>query len=180
MALSFSQEADVPAGMRREIAEHGWQVAGRAAYPRVERRDRDGIPRPLEERDVRLAAACAGALSAFFVQHQKIFERDRFAPVSKSYQGAAGLTVRITVPYEAFEDSEDDNAAGVPRQLPKVGRNDPCPCGSGKKPREALRTRDGREQLEVLLKQLENSESRQPEGQRLDVAILRRQLGLAE
>ena len=45
LALNFERGADLPAPMRREIAKHGWQVAGPNAYPRVEHRDRDGLPR---------------------------------------------------------------------------------------------------------------------------------------
>jgi preprotein translocase subunit SecA len=30
-------------------------------------------------------------------------------------------------------NSEPDEARTVRRSVPKVGRNDPCPCGSGKK-----------------------------------------------
>jgi hypothetical protein len=41
-----------------------------------------------------------------------------------------------------------------------------------------MQTRDGRERLDVLLKDLENMESRMPEAQRFDVGILRRALGL--
>lgn len=32
-----------------------------------------------------------------------------------------------------YEDDNDDNAVSYVRETPKIGRNDPCPCGSGKK-----------------------------------------------
>ena len=32
-----------------------------------------------------------------------------------------------------FEDGEIQRPAPIARSAPKVGRNDPCPCGSGKK-----------------------------------------------
>jgi tetratricopeptide (TPR) repeat protein len=35
--------------------------------------------------------------------------------------------------YAEGEDWEDEPVATVRRETPKVGRNDPCPCGSGKK-----------------------------------------------
>jgi preprotein translocase subunit SecA len=34
---------------------------------------------------------------------------------------------------EALGSAEDKSAQPVQRHMPKVGRNDPCPCGSGKK-----------------------------------------------
>jgi preprotein translocase subunit SecA len=34
---------------------------------------------------------------------------------------------------EAFEEANQDAKAEPVRVGPKVGRNDPCPCGSGKK-----------------------------------------------
>jgi preprotein translocase subunit SecA len=36
---------------------------------------------------------------------------------------------------DIFSDSQDDEVKRTPikREMPKVGRNDPCPCGSGKK-----------------------------------------------
>jgi hypothetical protein len=33
----------------------------------------------------------------------------------------------------ADEEMEDERLAPIVREMPKVGRNDPCPCGSGKK-----------------------------------------------
>ncbi len=38
LALSFERGADLPPGMRREVAVHGWPVADANAYPVVERR----------------------------------------------------------------------------------------------------------------------------------------------
>ena len=61
LALTFERGADLPASMRREVAAHGWPVADALSYPRVEHRDPDGIPRPLTERDLHIASACARA-----------------------------------------------------------------------------------------------------------------------
>jgi hypothetical protein len=139
LALSFERGADLPAAMRREVATHGWPVADANAYPRVERCERDGACRPLVERDVRIASACAAALSAFFVKHEDLFEADEIEPVCESYSDENDLTVRFTVPYEALPLFDVDEApplreaSSTPSTKPKVGRNDPCPCGSGKK-----------------------------------------------
>jgi len=43
-----------------------------------------------------------------------------------------------------------------------------------------VRTQAGREQVDLLLKECEISEARQPEGQRFDFSDLRRELGLPD
>jgi hypothetical protein len=134
LSLGFERGADLPLGMRREVAEHGWPVADANAYPRVERRERDGASRPLVERDVKIASACATSLSAFFAQHRSLFEADEIEPVCESWFDEHDLEVRFTVPYEAFGLFDvEDAPRRPPSKGPRVGRNDPCPCGSGKK-----------------------------------------------
>lgn len=159
LSVTFERAANVRSLMRREVFERGWPVAGPDAYPRVEVRERDGIARPLKEEDVRLATAVAGALTAFATKHEALFRGTSVEPVSESFAGETGLTVRLTAPYEAFdlfsEDSEDSMvgpgrssgrlapreptppdaplAAPSGRGVRRVGRNEPCPCGSGKK-----------------------------------------------
>jgi len=156
LSLNFERRADLPETMRREAAERGYPVAGPAAYPWVQSRDRDGMPRPLAERDLRIASACATSLTTFFLKHRELFERESFdEPVSESFFDEDDLEVRITVPYEAgpqfgleepravrdrstrsrpghpAADRSDNRAEAPPAG--KVGRNQPCPCGSGKK-----------------------------------------------
>lgn len=153
LSLTFERARDLPPSMRREILKHGWPVAGTDAYPRVAQRERDGITRPLGEKDVQLAAACASALAAFVIKHGELFTGERLIPVSETYTGETGLTVRLTTPHESFETFENDEASelgpgwlsvepalggSAPAQpaaahVRHVGRNDPCPCGSGKK-----------------------------------------------
>lgn len=151
VSVTFEPAADVPGSMRREVQRHAWPVADPDAYPRVEVRERDGIARPLTEEDVRLATAVAGALTAFAVKHEALFRGSSVEPAAESYTGETGLTVRLTAPYEAFdlfsEEVEEDEdlgrsfgtfarsgsvgpGEGVGR---RIGRNEPCPCGSGKK-----------------------------------------------
>lgn len=134
LSLGFERGADVPAGMRREVAEHGWPVADANAYPWVERTEHDGVSRPLVERDLKIASACAASLTAFFTKHRGVFEAEEFEPICESWFDAHELEVRFTLPYEAFALFDlDDAPKRTPRAGPKVGRNDRCPCGSGKK-----------------------------------------------
>lgn len=137
LALTFERGGDLPPRMRREVADHGWSVADAKAYPRVIHCERDGLRRPLVERDIEIVSACTTAVAAFFANHRDLFERDDFAPVCESYFNEHDREAIVTVPYEAFELFDLD-AVASPRSSPpppakKVGRNAPCPCGSGKK-----------------------------------------------
>jgi hypothetical protein len=130
LSLTFERGADVPASLRREVAEHGWPLAGPHAYPRVDHRERDGLGRPLTDRDLRFVSAIASSLGAFFRKHGSIAAGDQ--PVCESWSSNDGLEVRITAPYEAgrlFAENDPRPAAAAQ----KTGRNQPCPCGSGKK-----------------------------------------------
>ncbi|MEN8182082.1 MAG: SEC-C domain-containing protein [Myxococcota bacterium] len=133
LALGFERGADLPPGMRREVVAHGWPVAEANAYPRVERRERDGASRPLVERDLKIASACATSLSAFFAKHRSVFEADECEPICESYFDEHDLQVRFTLPYEASALFGVEEAQRSPGARAKVGRNDPCPCGSGRK-----------------------------------------------
>lgn len=141
LALEFERGADLPATMRREVSEHRWPVAGPAAYPVVTCRDADGLVRPLTERDVRLVTDVADALSAFCKRNGGQLPDTTRGPVMEEYFSDAGGIVRFSVPHDAFEDVFDlrpraQRFAPPPRPvaaLPSVGRNDPCPCGSGRK-----------------------------------------------
>ena len=158
MCLSFDRKRDVPPEMLREITTHGWVVANSKAYPTLLRPRRDGSPEPLTPRDVDMAAACATALATLYERYGHCSAADGSEPVSATMQGDDGIEVRFTYPYEAFRQFEKkpgkrgrqapeprrapavrpqrSSTADIvpfPGQRPRVGRNEPCPCGSGKK-----------------------------------------------
>ena len=153
LSLTFARGADLPPTMRREIARYAWPVAAPEAHPLVAHRDRDGLERPLAGDDLRLLTVVARALAAFFIRHGGIFRREPFAPMCESSAGEDGITVRLTVPWDAlplFDVDEPATGALEPSRrpsgesgaspsgesgahTPKVGRNEPCPCGSGRK-----------------------------------------------
>lgn len=148
VALSFECGADLPKPMRREAAKHGWPVASTEAYPLVERWERDGAPRPLRERDVEIAAACASSLSAFFLRNGALFASDEIEPVCESFFDEDDREVWFTAPYEAFPEFdivEPGPPGPEPRFQQKVSRNDPCPCGSGRKYKKCHLPRGGAE-----------------------------------
>ena len=148
LSLNYERGADLPASMRKEVAAQAWPVSSPAAYPWIQHRDRDGALRPLSEHDVRVITACATSLAAFFVKHRDLFEHESVKePVCESFFDEDDLEVRFTVPYEAghlFTENEPQPKEARPARQPmrrkkdtagggKVGRNKPCPCGSGKK-----------------------------------------------
>jgi hypothetical protein len=150
LSLDFWRASDAPRGLRREIAKYHWPMVSPAALPVVTHRDRDALPRPLSERDVRMATECAFAVASFFVRHPEAFGGRLREPVSESITtGNGGVTVRLTAPYEAadqFERLSQQRAAsaapGATSPSGKVGRNEPCPCGSGKKYKKCCLQRD--------------------------------------
>ena len=170
LSLDYERGAELPDSLRKEIANHGWPVAGPDAYPMVHHRDPDGMPRPLKEKDIAIATACAMSLSAFFGKYRELFADDdaEFEPISESYFDDDDLEVRFTVPYEAGPGFglSTTNAAqiGAATQRPpsrgkqrsakrqaaefsgRVGRNQLCPCGSGKKYKKCCLAKDQAEQ----------------------------------
>jgi hypothetical protein len=145
LSLNFERGADLPATMRREAVKHGWPVPGPAAYPLVQHRDRDGMPRPLTERDIHVVSACATSLTAFFLKHRGLFEGDFFEPVCESFVDERDLEVRFTMPYEAahlFQANDPKPLRSAGAGIRKVGRNAPCPCGSGKKYKKCCLSKD--------------------------------------
>ena len=146
LSLNYEAGSELPATMYREALEHEWPVADPMAYPMVQHRDPDAVLRPLTERDVRVVACCAAFLGAFFVKHRSLFERDVFEPICESFFDEDDIEVRFTAPYEGGAEfavnTSHDPLAAMPglrtssapgSAIAKVGRNQPCPCGSGKK-----------------------------------------------
>jgi hypothetical protein len=133
LSLTFERADELPASMRREALEHGWPVAGSDAYPRVEHRDRDAVPRPLTERDVRIATACALAVAAFTTSQGRLFSTDDFEPVSVTYTGDDEVAVRLTAPYDAVDLFEPE-PAGFPDEDDGPDRLGPAPATAAPAP----------------------------------------------
>ncbi|HZH15722.1 MAG TPA: SEC-C metal-binding domain-containing protein [Archangium sp.] len=114
----------------------------------------------------RVEAACKG-----LVRHRS---REKTEP-SKMRQARPGqpLAARRTPSPEELEALREVKAshyaAWVDSKLPAL---------KGKSPRQAVRTKAGRHQVDVLLKELENREAGLPVEERMDVSGLRRELGL--
>jgi len=165
LSLDFWRARDVPPSMRREMDAHGWTPPAPDAVPVVMHRERDGVPRPLTERDVRIATECAFAVASFFVRHREVFGGAPFEPVRESSSVAdSAITVTLTAPYDADDFEAPAQlvpvaARGMPAPSAKVGRNDPCPCGSGKKYKkccqDAVRTTHAQESKRAAVHDLD-------------------------
>ena len=67
-------------------------------------------------------------------QPRTVFELDQLAQLRASIQAHGILQpVLVTETLEGAVEAALRSAAPVRRDTPKVGRNDPCPCVSGKK-----------------------------------------------
>lgn len=208
LSLTYERVSELPPEFRRKLTDSRWPIAGPKAFPYLERRGPDGCPLPIEDQDIRLAAALVTALVAFVGRHHAAMaQEDEYAgSISESFT-SSGLAVTLSYPFddddlqseldeldlddelddfdledelELDEDFDPDDylakspacstgdtagspaslvsscdavlrpggsdaSAGLPRTAPassaafpfasglRAGRNDPCPCGSGKK-----------------------------------------------
>ncbi|MEL6195846.1 MAG: hypothetical protein AAFZ38_09435 [Myxococcota bacterium] len=64
MALTFERGADLEPELRKEIAEHGWRVAGANAHPSLYVIDSDLVARTAAKREMMVVQAVAHALCA--------------------------------------------------------------------------------------------------------------------
>jgi hypothetical protein len=115
-SLNFEPADRIPAPMRHEIRQHGWEVAGPNAYPRVMFIESDRLLRPLTERDIRVVTAVAGALAAFCSNHRRELGTHLPAPVTEDLAVDLGddrVTVRVTAPHPdlPWEDDDDEPMA---------------------------------------------------------------------
>jgi hypothetical protein len=62
VGLEFARGADIDPGRRKEIAKHGWKVAGPVAYPEINAIDEDGMMRPATSRELAVLESIASAL----------------------------------------------------------------------------------------------------------------------
>ena len=163
LSLNFVRGADLPVSMRREAATHAWPVADPDAWPLVMGVERDGAFRPLVPRDLKIATVCAATLCRFFEAYRSRFTLDTPEPVRGSYSlDPHDIDVRFTFPYEEARPGEAapplESGGGrvrlpapqTPPERPmwqgrtRPGRNDPCPCGSGRKYKKCCLSRDKR------------------------------------
>ncbi len=106
------------------------------------------------------------------IRHRAREHSDPTSPAARAKAAAAPRSSGLPPEEEARlirEYKEQHYASWVDQPLPALG---------GKTPRAAVRTKAGRERVDVLLKEVENRESQLPAGQRFDFSRIRRELSL--
>ena len=117
-SINFERGSDIPKAMRREIDQHGWRVPDANAYPRIQWIDPDRMLRPLTDRDVVFATACAEAIAEFFARHGNDIAGGTFKQAREriALEDLPGLpTVELAAPHpgrawEERDESFDDEA----------------------------------------------------------------------
>jgi hypothetical protein len=114
LAVNYSGKDTLSETMQKEIKEHRLRVAGPFAYPAVISLDSDSVPRPVSERDLRLATAVSEALTQLVSKHHDTLEMQDGVRLSESTKTSGGLIVRLTAPHPeiswselAIDDEED-------------------------------------------------------------------------
>lgn len=141
-------------------------VIGRAELAQTELRLSTNSVRRADELRARVQTACSGLL-----RHRARTHSD------------PGAEQGLRAPLK-----EEPEAAPSPQEVQLVQElkarlyadwvDQPVPALAGQTPRQAMRTQRGREQVRILLKEIENHESRSPAATRFDFSALRTELRL--
>jgi hypothetical protein len=189
LAVSFDPAAELDPAALAQIRKRGYVLASDALIPVVEPRDSTGAPEPttalhartavsvlaglvklLDARPARLSSSATESVATTLELAEGVVEvtvRARHQEYERMREGLAGLAERAR-----------DNAVPLTRAQAgqvKVGRNDACPCGSGKKykkccsslqvvPSRAEPLKRGHELDQVLAMELETFAERELQG----------------
>ena len=129
------------AAMRQRVDEESvrylWRLRpmfGRAEPPPSERTIEEARVGPdAPARPGGSATAAAPAVPDIFARPKKVQENRPPAGTAASTAFSAPATAAAAPPRPARVGGDDAQPRTVRRDMPKVGRNDDCPCGSGKK-----------------------------------------------
>lgn len=103
-ALNFERGAELSAALRKEIAEHHWEVAGADAYPWLVAVDEDLVARPPTAEEVTIAEAIALALPKVLEEKKALLAAwNGGEPVARTLlvaTHAGDVEVSLRAPYE--------------------------------------------------------------------------------
>lgn len=103
-ALNFERGADLSATLRKEIAQHRWEVAGADAYPWLMTTDAGMLRRPPTARDVTISEAISLALPQLLIEKKALLAAwEGGESVSRTFAvrtHAGELEVMLRAPYE--------------------------------------------------------------------------------
>jgi hypothetical protein len=106
-ALNFGRRADLPASLRAEIAEHGWEVADEGACPWLAPTDEGLEVRPPTAEEVTIAEALALALPPVLSEKKALLAAweggEPFARTLRVTTHAGEIEVALRAPYEPAE-----------------------------------------------------------------------------
>ncbi|HUG72952.1 MAG TPA: hypothetical protein VMK82_05965 [Steroidobacteraceae bacterium] len=88
-SLNFERGADLDPGLRKQIAAHGWKVAGRDAYPWPVAVEKQLLPRPPSARELRMFEAISRALARLMSEASGLRE---------AWQGGQSVSRTAVVP----------------------------------------------------------------------------------
>lgn len=126
-ALNFERGAELSAALRKEIADHHWDVAGGDAYPWLVAVDEDLVARPPTAEEVRIAEAIALALPKALAEEPALLAAwnggEAVARTLVVATHAGDVEVSLRVPYEQ-EPGEAAAPYDVLAQLFELGQGD--------------------------------------------------------
>lgn len=105
LALNFERSSEVPAELRAEVAQHGWELADPDAYPWLMSVDTDLVPRPGGTEEHTLAEAISRALLSLLAQRAALEAAwaGSTEPVSRTFSvntHAGAVEVTLRAPFE--------------------------------------------------------------------------------
>jgi hypothetical protein len=150
ITLTYERVSDLPEDLRRRLKSEDFAVAGPRAFPHLERRGAHGESVPLEPADLRLGTALILALASFAARYRENLRFPESDSIRASFEAAGGVKVTLSYPFDDSDLFADDfapqrQASAPKRATSQVGRNDPCPCGSGRKYKKCHLEADTRE-----------------------------------
>jgi hypothetical protein len=114
-AMTFERGSDLAPGLRKEVAKHQWEIAGKNAYPWPVVIDEDLVPRPPTGKEVVLAEAIARALTRIMDEEAALRTAwDLGEPVLRTFrvithEGDVEVTLGTSFMSEQDElDADDD------------------------------------------------------------------------
>lgn len=129
-ALNFNRGADLGAALRKEIAEHHWEVAGANAYPWPVAVDEDLVARPPTAKELVIAEAIALALPRVLSEKKALLAAwNGGEPVARTVTvrtHSGDIEVTLRVPYEeaAAQDEPPDDVLAALRDLEWEGEGE--------------------------------------------------------
>jgi hypothetical protein len=197
LALNFERATELPVAMRSEAAKYGWPVDNVNAYPWVQPIGADLISRAATEHEIRIVTACANGLIELFNKHHAVLDDFLEEAISERFTDGSGVEVTWTVPYDPeqfdvpapFASRGSEGGEGVPPELAQLVAKQflerhyrewpdyPLPALKGKTPRQAMKSKRGRAQVDALLRVMQSDEAGMPMAERIDFDSVRQDLG---